>query len=652
MDETPQSQQQLLQVERHWKDVLDAMFAFVALMEPDGTITWMNKAAQAVAGPVDAIGTNFTELHSFGHSPRLREQLAESVRRAAAGELVKGELENRPAEDAPMGVSFAIAPRLDANGQVVELIASGVDISERQTAERALQASEARYRKLLELNPEAIVVNQDMKFTYVNRAAVKLFGASSAGQLIGQSPLDFRPPESREALRRAIASMLETGEALPLTEEKVMALDGTLIDVEVAAAPIAGTEHDSPAVLAVFRDISRRLQAQAESERLREQLERSQRMESLGRLAGGIAHDFNNLLAVIVNYASLAVLGTKPGDQLRADMEEIQRAARKAADLTRQLVIFGKQELVELKLLNVNSILCDLRELLGRTIGENIELRFHLTDSLWQVKMDPTHVEQVILNLVVNGRDAMRQGGRLVLETCNVQVDEHSALTVADARTGDFVRLTVADTGSGMTDEVKNRLFDPFFTTKAPGEGTGLGLATVHSIVTRAGGHVNVYSELGRGSVFRVYLPAAEDSPEGQTEPGVDTSVPAPGRGEAILLVEDEEAVRNGTSRLLEQHGYRVTSVGLPSEALSLADDGQAIDLLLTDVVMPQMSGLELAEKLTGERAGTKVLFMSGYPRDIVEGQGTLPPGAVLVQKPCSTTELLRQVRRVIDAGP
>jgi CheY-like chemotaxis protein len=384
-------------------------------------------------------------------------------------------------------------------------------------------------------------------------------------------------------------------------------------------------------------------------------LQQAQRLEAIGQLAAGVAHDFNNLLAVILIYADLvtkhveAKAGQTPVAEdllvVAADTEKIRLAAERAAALTHQLLIFGRRGDMEPKVLDLNEIVTDLQELLGRTIGEHITLRFRLDPDLSAVRIDPSAIYQVVMNLVINARDAMAQGGTLTIETVNVECDR-PMLWGSDLGIGNYVRLRVTDTGCGMPQAVAARAFDPFFTTKPTGEGSGLGLATVYGIVKQAEGDVRLYSEPDHGTVVTVYLPATADS---ISEPP-DEAAPAPAlRGvHTVLVVEDEEGVREGISRLLADHEYNVVSAPDGAEALRMADeyDG-AIHLLLTDLVMPGMSGGELAESLLQERPGIGVLFMSGYPQGLSE-EGFTPTTEGVLSKPFTERGLLDAVRESI----
>jgi two-component system, cell cycle sensor histidine kinase and response regulator CckA len=381
---------------------------------------------------------------------------------------------------------------------------------------------------------------------------------------------------------------------------------------------------------------------------LQEQLRQSQKMEAIGHLAGGIAHDFNNILTVINGRCEMALLKRVEGDPLWAGIEEIKKASERATSLTRQLLAFSRRQILELKVLDLNSILLDLNKMLRRVIGEDIELVHLLAKDLGKVKSDPGQIEQVILNLAVNARDAMPNGGRLILETSNVELDEGYARDHVGVKPGPYVRLSVSDTGLGMTREVKERIFEPFFTTKEMGKGTGMGLSTVYGIVKQSGGNIWVYSEVGRGTVFKIYLPQVDELADRLDERAEEEEAP---RGkETILLVEDDGEVRRLTASFLTEQGYKVLEASDESDAFPVCRGYNGpIKLMLTDVVMPGMNGRELARHLLSLRPEMKVLYMSGYTDDAIVHHGVLERGLEFLQKPFTLIGLAKKVREVLD---
>lgn len=389
----------------------------------------------------------------------------------------------------------------------------------------------------------------------------------------------------------------------------------------------------------------------AEAQRVRERLEgelrQAQRMEAVGRLAGGVAHDFNNLLAVILNYADFIADGLGEDHPLQQDVEEVQKAGKRAANLTRQLLVFSRRDLVKPSVVDVNHSITDLLKLLQRTIGEEIELRTVLASDLPQVLADPGELEQVLVNLVVNARDAISGPGAITVETDEQLIDEEAARAHADLTVGRYVRISVTDTGCGMTPEVTSHVFEPFFTTKSRGAGTGLGLSTVYGITKRYGGYLTVYSEVDVGTTFKVYLPACEEEEKVEV-PSTDVApVEVAREGETVLLVEDEDAVRSACRRILERAGFNVLEACNGAEALAGAPE--RVDLLLTDVIMPGgLSGRELADSLQELRPGLRVLYMSGYNADAIATRGILEPGIAVVEKPFTSSDLITKVREVL----
>jgi len=395
---------------------------------------------------------------------------------------------------------------------------------------------------------------------------------------------------------------------------------------------------------------NKRREAEEALRRSEEQLRQWQRVEAIGRLAGGVAHDFNNLLMTILGCSELLLREFDADDPRREEVEEIRRAAQRATSLTHQLLAFGRRQVLQPRVLDLNEIVANMDRMLRRMIGEDIQFLTILAPGLWPAKVDPGQIEQVIMNLVVNARDAMPQGGRLTVETSNMRLDEDYARRHIAVKPGAFVMLAVTDTGCGMNAETQSHLFEPFFTTKEKGKGTGLGLSTVYGIIKQSGGNIWAYSEAGKGSTFKVYLPRAEDPLKRHRPKEIALEV---SRGtETILLVEDEEAVRTMISRVLQGSGYTVLEACQGREAIEVCRKHPGpIHLMVTDVIMPQMSGRELAERLAAVRPETKVLFMSGYPDNAIVHHGVLDPGTAFLQKPFTLTALENKVREVLAQG-
>jgi len=392
--------------------------------------------------------------------------------------------------------------------------------------------------------------------------------------------------------------------------------------------------------------IKERLQAQAERERLENRLHQAQRLESLGQLAGGVAHDFNNLLAVILTCATFVSEATAGNESVRADVDQIKAAAERAARLTRQLLIFGRRDKANIEVLDLGAVVTDIHGLLSRTIGEDVTLVVRTTEDLPAIRADRGQMEQVMVNLAVNARDAMPDGGTLTIRLGTAMLDEDYARLHPQITPGHYVELSVSDTGVGMPPEVVSRIFEPFFTTKTKDKGTGLGLATVHGIVAGSGGSLSVYSEPGMGTTFRAFFPPAHEHAMPPAETPAAEAIK--GRGETVLVVEDEPAVRQITARILRRNGYLVLEAASGAEALTLAADHH-FDMLLTDLVMPQVSGPELAQRIQQMHPGIPMLFMSGYSQDVLGPRGALDGDAPLIQKPFAAPELLKTIRGLLS---
>ena len=518
---------------------------------------------------------------------------------------------------------------------------------------------------LLDLVPDAFVgVDAGGAIVFANSQAEALFGYSRE-HLIGR-PLEMLMPERLAAAHRGHRARffshphtrpMKSG--LELTGRR---LDGSEFPAEISLGTIELDGH--VLATAAIRDISERiavvrekerLEAEAERERLANQLHHVRRLESLGELAGGIAHDFNNLLAVIINYAELVADNLDAAGEseetrrtTRADIEQICLAAQRAAHLTHQLLAFARREVVQPEVIDVNAVVADIEQLLTRTLGEHIALRSELAADLRSILIDPGQLEQMLVNLAVNARDAMPNGGTLTIDTANVDVDADYANHRPELSPGPYVRLRVSDDGTGMEHDVVERAFDPFFTTKAAGQGTGLGLATVYGIVQQAGGQARIYSEPGIGTTFTALLPATDRSP---ARAPVEIDRERLRGGSTILLVEDEQALRKVVERILTSSGYKVVSAANGAEALALAGElPETIDLLLTNVIMPVMHGPRLAEQIKRVRPSIRVMFMSGFAQPILDSGGHLEPGVILIEKPFAGPDLLEKVRQVLAA--
>ena len=513
---------------------------------------------------------------------------------------------------------------------------------EREEALQRLGRSERLFHDLFQSAPDAtVIVDGQGVIRAASRQAERLFGYAP-NELNGQSVEVLIPSAARSGYRELREQFVEAPAPgfMGAGPQNLFAVrkNGETFPVEISLSPLT-TEADT--IVAAVRDITTRRQ-------LEDQLRQVQKMEAVGRLAGGVAHDFNNILGVIMGHSQILLGGMGADDPRRARVEQIRSASERAAGLTRQLLAFSRRQVFETRVLDLNEVIAAVTGMLGRLIGEDVSLIFRPGESLGRVRSDPTQIEQVLMNLAVNARDAMPDGGRLVIETANAAVDDDDVRVQAGAAAGRYVCIAVSDTGHGMTKEVQTHIFEPFFTTKEPGKGTGLGLATVYGIVKQSEGLIYVYSEPAQGTTFKIYLPAVEGEIEKAAEPP-----PARRGSETILLVEDEEGLRELIAELLAENGYHVLAAESPLKAIETAEGyAGVIHVLLTDVVMPQMNGPELARRVKARRPDVRVLYMSGYTEDAIANRGVLEAGVSLISKPFSQEALARKLRDLLDPRP
>ncbi len=566
------------------------------------------------------------------HSQREWRQLEPFYAAALAGGALEAQECELLTKDGISRVAVVTGTRAELDGRQV-LMLEFRDVTETRRVEEALRQTEARLQRVVAASPIVLFATDSQGvFTLSEGRGLARLGREP-GEAVGHSVFDIYKeyPDILDSARRALAGE----EFTAITELRGLAF-------ETSYAPLRGPDGEMLGVIGVATDVTER-------RRLSEQLRQAQRMEAIGRLAGGVAHDFNNLLAAMLGHSELMLGRLEAGHPLRRSAEEIQKAAARGAMLTRQLLSFGRKDMITLRVVDMNAVVAGMDGMLRRLIGEDIQFRCVSAPHAAPVRADRGQLEQVVLNLVVNARDAMPQGGQLTVEVGEALLDERYAATHPTAHTGPHVVLAVTDTGIGMDAETLAHVFEPFFTTKERGKGTGLGLATVYGIVEQSGGQVLAYSEPGIGSSFKVYLPRAE-SDEIEAEPEAKADAPRGGH-ETILLVEDEDAVRETAQEALASGGYHVLEGrdGLHALEVAGAHSG-VIHLLVSDVVMPRMGGGDLAQRLTGLRPGLRVLFISGYPDDAVVRHGVLEHGTQLLQKPFALSELLRRVREVLDA--
>jgi two-component system cell cycle sensor histidine kinase/response regulator CckA len=511
------------------------------------------------------------------------------------------------------------------------------DISLRKRAETA---SRSLTIAIAQADEMVLVTDAQGAIVYVNPAFERVTGYSRA-EALGHNPRFLKSGVQSGEFYRALWATVSSGQTWRgrLVNKKK---DGTLYTQDSTISRVLDASGAIASYVAVNRDVTASLALEA-------QFLQSQKMEAVGRLAGGVAHDFNNVLSVILSYAEMISGDLKPGEPLRADVEEIRIAALRAADLTRQLLAFSRRQVLETKVVNLKDSLVGMEKMIARLLGADVALTMVPASDLWNVQVDPGQFEQIVMNLAVNARDALPQGGKLTIDTANVVLDEDCARSHPGLLAGEYVEIAVSDSGLGMDRETQARIFEPFFTTKEKGKGTGLGLATVFGIVRQSAGHIWVQSEPGAGTTFKLYFPRFGGLVEAPSS--APTELRSESGSETILLVEDEEQVRVLARSILRRHGYVVLDASNAGEALLACEQhGAMIHLLLTDVVLPRMSGRLLAERLATIRPEMKVLFMSGYTDDAVLLHGVLDSGVSFLSKPLTPTSLTRKVREVLDA--
>ena len=525
-------------------------------------------------------------------------------------------------------------------GRLAEVQVVGRDITERRQLEE-------RYRALVETTTDLIwETDASGNFTYLSPKFEEITGHPPSA-FVGRSLLDLLPEEGTEEVGQRLLSALLDVLPFASLEVPIRHRDGRLVLLEVSGVPVTGPDGRPRGLRGISRDVTARKQAEAERQRLHDQLFHAQKMESIGRLAGGVAHDFNNMLSVILSYAEMAMDKVEPGSPLHRDLTEISCAGLRSADIVRRLLTFARKETSAPRVLDLNEGISDICTMIGRLIGEHIDLQWQPGPGPLPVCMDPSQLDQILANLCVNARDAISGVGRITIATGVSVIDQAACARYPDCNPGRYVTLSVEDTGCGMDEATRSRLFEPFFTTKETGAGTGLGLATVFGIVRQMGGCIEVDSEPGRGATVRLFLPAHEG---GRDLPNLeDAGRRPPGGTETVLIVDDESSILKIARRMLEKLGYTVLTAPGPSEAVAAASGHRGpIHLLLTDVVMPEMSGRDLVPRIQAMQPGIRVLYMSGYSQHILSNLVVLEAGLPLISKPFSFRELAEKIREVL----
>jgi PAS domain S-box-containing protein len=629
------------------QDFIEAIFNSVPgmlyLYDTDGHIVRWNKKHELMTGYTTGELSGMTLADWYKGD---EESLA-AVMKGLAATMTSGfgeaEANLRKKDGTTIPMYFTACP-LKIRGQQY-FTGIGIDITERKRAERAIRESEERFENLFQRAPLGYQsLDEDGKFIEVNEAWLSTLGYRRE-DVIGKWFGDFLAPEHVDIFRELFPAFKRNGKAHvefvmihANGDSRTIAFDGRV-----------GYRKDGSfeKTHCILQDITEQKRVAADKERLQEQLQQSQKMESIGRLAGGIAHDYNNMLGVISGYCELALGKVSQADPVYPDLQEIQAAAKRSADLTRQLLAFARKQTVAPEILDLNTTVESMLKMLRLLIGEDIRLDWDPGANVKPVRMDPSQINQILANLCVNARDAITGGGTITIETDTVTFDREYCDEHAEFLPGAFVMLAVSDDGCGMSREIRDKIFEPFFTTKELGHGTGLGLATVYGIVKQNDGFINVYSEVNKGTTFKIYLPQQAEGDSSAKLGGVK-EIPKT-KGETILVVEDEPALLRMTKTMLEQFGYRVLAAKGGKEAVETAEDYEGtIDLVLTDIVMPEMNGRDLAERIAKLYPGIRQLFMSGYTAKVIASKGVIDEGMHFIQKPFSAGDLAAKVRLVL----
>jgi PAS domain S-box-containing protein len=609
-----------------------------------------NKTALGMAGVEEreVVGKLFWETPWWAHSSQVGLEVREAIERAREGEFVRFETTHPGPSGEIRHIDFTIRPVFDDHGAVIYMVPEGFDITERKAIEESLRKSEARYRATIENAADAFFLTDGQgKIVDVNQSACDSLGYQRE-ELLSMRVTDVdvvTQEEEFEGIWTALTSNVIAGKSV--TREGLhRRRDGTTFPVEVRVGPLK--LGDDLLLLALVRDITERKNAEKQREELETRLRQAQKMEAIGLLAGGVAHDFNNILHVILGFSGQAMEKTGPESPIREELSQVIEAGQRATTLVKQLLAFGRRQVLKLEVLDLDDIVDNLSKMIRRLIGEHISFSIRTEPGNRSIHADRGEIEQILINLCINSRDAMPEGGLLTIETEDVTVDAASSRENEWAEPGRFVLLRVSDTGCGIDEETQRRIFEPFFTTKGEGRGTGLGLSTAYGIVRQHNGMIRVSSVVGQGTTFEIYLPASTSIVE--ATPAVEETIPDGGT-EVILLAEDYEIVRNLTVQVLEDAGYTVLAARDGEEAIRQYEEHvDEVDLLLLDVVMPALGGHAVFDRIRKAGSRTPILFSSGYAPDGVHTNFVLDEGTQYLQKPYTRDDLLRLVRQALDS--
>ena len=639
---------ELQENEQRFRATFEQAAVGIAHVAPDGRLIRANQKL------CDIVGYNREELFQKTFQDIIYHKdldaYLELSRQVLAGDVRASSIEMRciHQDDSVVWANLTVSMVHHASGNPAYFIYVIEDISERKQAEDNLHKSEGHLHTLVQTIPDLVwLKDQDGVYLSCNQIFERLFGAKEA-DIVGKTDYDFVDRELADFFRGHDRKAIAAGKPTSNEEWVTFSDDGKSVLLETIKTPMFNERGMLIGVLGIGRDITERKKAEEEKIKLESQLQQAQKMEAIGQLAGGVAHDFNNMLGVIIGHAEMAMENVDQSQPLYANLEEIRKAATRSADITRQLLAFARKQTVAPKVIDLNETIEGMLKMLRRLIGENIDLTWKPGAGLWAVKIDPSQIDQILANLFVNARAAITGVGKMTVETGNSTFDDEYCDAHAGFAPGEYARIVVSDSGNGIDKETMSHIFEPFFTTKGVGEGTGLGLATVYGAVRQNNGFINVYSEPGRGTTFTIYLPHhVSEVVRVWTE---ETMEPVQRGNETILLVEDEPAILEMTKMILQRFGYTVLTAGTPLEALRLVSELTVkIHLLLTDVIMPEMSGRDLAKSLLLLNPHLKCLYMSGYTSDIIAQQGILDEGFQFIQKPFSKNDLVAKVRMVLE---
>ncbi|MCF7885953.1 MAG: PAS domain S-box protein [Candidatus Marinimicrobia bacterium] len=635
------------------KTALNSLSDAVIITDPEGQIKEMNSVADNLTtiSIKDAQGKLIQEVFDFVDSSTIKkiDNLTDLVLRKSM------RLTEKQLTILNNGNSFRMADASslikNKQGTITGIVFIFKDANHQNRIQKRLQENRQRLKKMFEAAEDGIIVsNLNSKIIEANKAAAQMVGLQNEEELIGRSVFDFVCAEDKETARKLTQETIEQGQVQEHREFRAITKQGEVIFTHTSAGLLLD-ENDRPSgVINIVRDVTDRKKAEEENQKLQEQLLQSQKLKSIGTLASGVAHDFNNILTVILGVTQLGMNQITESNSIYSSLESIYEAAERASKLTEQLLLFSRKKEMEFKIINLNNVVSRLEKMLDRLIGEDITMYNNFANDLWKVKADENQIEQVITNLVVNARDAMPQGGDLTVSTQNVIIDEEKAKTIPDIKPGQYVRLYIEDNGEGMDKSVQEKIFDPFFTTKGRSQGTGMGLSVAHGIIKKHDGLINVYSEPGEGTIFKIYLPAQKNAVESDEKANSENLAEYKGQGEIVLVVEDDKPVLEYLENMLTNYNYKFYSTQSGEEAFKVFENKKdEIDLLISDVIMNGISGIELANKIKAHKEDVKVILSSGYSGKKVAPSNIRDKGYKFIQKPYDIKKLLKLIRHSIE---